>query len=49
MTKLQEFLEQVKECDKIIEQYENLREDLYKRIDEILENEERDIISLQGK
>lgn len=45
-TKLQEFLSQVKECDRIIEQQETLREDLYKRIDEILEEEELDFIPL---
>jgi uncharacterized membrane protein YfhO len=44
--KLQEFLDQVKECDRIIEEQEKLREDLFNRIDEILENEENDIISL---
>jgi superfamily I DNA/RNA helicase len=44
--KLQEFIDQVKECDKLIEEQEMLREDLYKRIDEILEQEEQDIISL---
>jgi hypothetical protein len=44
--KLQEFIDQVRECDKLIEEQEALREDLYKRIDEILEQEEQDIISL---
>jgi hypothetical protein len=43
---LQEFIDQVRECDKLIEEQEELREDLYKRIDEILEQEEQDIISL---
>jgi superfamily I DNA/RNA helicase len=47
--KLQEFIDQVRECDKLIEEQEELREDLYKRIDEILEQEEQDIISLQGE
>jgi hypothetical protein len=32
--KLQEFYDQVAECDKLIEEQENLREELYKRIDE---------------
>jgi hypothetical protein len=44
--KLQEFLDQVKECDRIIEEQEKLREDLFNRIDEIIENEQIDIISL---
>jgi hypothetical protein len=44
--KLQEFIDQVRECDKLIEEQEALREALYKRIDEILEQEEQDIISL---
>jgi superfamily I DNA/RNA helicase len=43
---LQEFVDQVRECDKLIEEQEELREALYKRIDEILEQEEQDIISL---
>jgi hypothetical protein len=43
---LQEFIDQVRECDKLIEEQEELREALYKRIDEILEQEEQDIISL---
>lgn len=45
-TQLAEFLEQVRESDRIIEEQEELREALYKRIDEILESEEKDIISL---
>jgi hypothetical protein len=44
--KLTEFLEQLKECDRIIEEQEGLRESIFKRIDEILENEEQDIIPL---
>lgn len=47
--KLAEFLEQIKECDKIIEQQEELREALYKRVDEILESTDEDIIPLLGK
>jgi 2-keto-3-deoxy-L-rhamnonate aldolase RhmA len=43
---LKEFLEQVKESDRIIEQEENRREELYKRIDEIVEIEGIDILSL---
>jgi hypothetical protein len=44
--KLQEFLDQVKECDRIIEEQEKLREDLFKRIDELIEEENIDILSL---
>jgi hypothetical protein len=46
---LQEFIDQVRECDKLIEEQEQLREDLYKRIDEILEAENIDILSLNDK
>jgi hypothetical protein len=34
---IQEFLDQVRECDRIIEEQELLREELYKRIDEEIE------------
>jgi hypothetical protein len=47
--KLQEFIDQVRECDKLIEEQEALREALYKRIDEILEAENIDILSLNDK
>jgi hypothetical protein len=43
---LKEFLAQVKDCDRLIEEQESLREDLFKRIDEIVESEGIDIISL---
>jgi hypothetical protein len=46
---LQEFVDQVRECDKLIEEQEELREDLYKRIDKILEAENIDILSLNDK
>lgn len=35
MTKREEFLSQVREVERLIAQYEELREDLYHRIDEI--------------
>jgi hypothetical protein len=43
---LKEFLEQAKECHRRIEEEENLLEDIHKRIDEILEIEGIDILSL---
>ena len=46
MTKLQEFLDQVKECDRIIEEQEALRELIFKRLDEILENKDQDFFPL---
>jgi hypothetical protein len=50
MTKeLLEFLEQVKESHRVIEMEENRLEALHKRIDEILEAENIDILSLNDK
>jgi hypothetical protein len=46
---LLEFLEQVKESNRIIEMEEERLEGLYKRIDEILEAENIDILSLNDK
>jgi hypothetical protein len=46
LQKLQEFLAQVKESQRRIEEEETLLEDLYKRIDEILDVEGIDILSL---
>jgi hypothetical protein len=43
---LKEFLAQAKECHRRIEEEENLLEDIHKRIDEILEIEGIDILSL---
>jgi hypothetical protein len=34
---IQEFLDQIRECDRIIEQEELKREELYKRVDQELE------------
>ena len=43
---LKEFLAQAKECHRNIEEQENLLEDINKRIDEIIEIEGIDILSL---
>jgi hypothetical protein len=43
---LKEFLAQAKECERLIEEQEMLKEDIHKRIDEILELEGIDILSL---
>jgi hypothetical protein len=43
---LKELLEQAKESDRIIEQEENRKEEIHKRIDEIIEIEGIDILSL---
>lgn len=46
---LMELLEEVRECDHQIENLEKCREELYKRIDKELEDEENGIISLNNK
>lgn len=43
-SELYEFLDQVRECDQIIQEQEELREALYKRIDKIQEVEGEEIL-----
>lgn len=46
---LSEFLDQIRECERIIQEEEDKKDQLYKRVDAILEAEDIDIISFGGK